>query len=141
MFFQRKWDRGESSVGRFRPCTANQASSADVAMNPRDAANAKGCIDWVMSFTKTKLLPHVPEMRIRFNQRLGSARFAMRPTANQLSALERLWRIERADRPGAGGIGVTTDCKDGCSDCISDHDVIGGKPIACASNRIPDRFL
>ena len=36
-----------------------------MAMNPRDAANAKGCIDAVMSFTKTKLLPHVPEIAIR----------------------------------------------------------------------------
>ena len=63
------------------------------------------------------------------------------PTANQFSALARLWRIEGADRPGARDIGVVTDRKDGCSDCISDQDVIGGKPTAGASNRIPERFL
>ena len=39
-----------------------------MAMNPRDAANAKGCIDSVISFTKTKLLPHVPEITIKFIQ-------------------------------------------------------------------------
>jgi hypothetical protein len=34
-------------------------------MNPRAAANAKGCIETVISLTKTKLLPHVPEIIIR----------------------------------------------------------------------------
>jgi len=47
-------------------------------MNPRDAANAKGCIDSVISFTKTKLLPHVPEMTIRFTHSVESGTFPMR---------------------------------------------------------------
>ena len=47
-------------------------------MNPRDAANAKGCIDSVISFTKTKLLPHVPEMTIRFTHSVESGMFLMR---------------------------------------------------------------
>ena len=49
-----------------------------MAMNPRDAANAKGCIDSVISFTKTKLLPHVPEMTIRFTHNVESGMFPMR---------------------------------------------------------------
>ena len=48
-----------------------------MAMNPRDAANAKGCIDSVISFTKTKLLPHVPEMMIRFTHSVESGTFPM----------------------------------------------------------------
>jgi len=47
-------------------------------MRPREAAKAKGCIDWVISFTKTKLLPHVPEMTIKFTQRAESDTFLMR---------------------------------------------------------------
>ena len=50
-----------------------------MAMNPRDAANAKGFIDSVISFTKTKLLPHVPEMTIRFAHNLEGGKFPMRP--------------------------------------------------------------
>jgi hypothetical protein len=46
-------------------------------MNPRDAANAKGCIDSVISFTRTKLLPHVPEMMIRFIHSVESGAFPM----------------------------------------------------------------
>ncbi len=46
-----------------------------MAMNPRDAANAKGCIDSVISFTKTKLLPHVAEMTIRFTHSVESDTF------------------------------------------------------------------
>ena len=50
-----------------------------MAINPSDAANAKGCIDSVMSFTKTKLLPHVPEMTIiRFTRSVESGTFPMR---------------------------------------------------------------
>ncbi len=49
-----------------------------MAMNPRVAANAKGCIDSVTSFTKTMLLPHVPEMTIRFAHSLENAKFPMR---------------------------------------------------------------
>jgi len=49
-----------------------------MAINPRDAANAKGCIDSVISFTKTKLLPHVPEMTIRFAHSLEDGEFPMR---------------------------------------------------------------
>lgn len=49
-----------------------------MAMNPRDAANAKGFIDSVGSFTKTKLLPHVPEMTIRFAHNLETGKFPMR---------------------------------------------------------------
>jgi hypothetical protein len=48
-----------------------------MAMNPRDAANAKGCIDAVISFTKTKLLPHVPEITIRFIQSVENRKFPM----------------------------------------------------------------
>ena len=44
-----------------------------MAMNPRDAANAKGLID------STKLLPHVPEMTIRFAHNLEGGKFPMRP--------------------------------------------------------------
>ena len=49
-----------------------------MAMNPRDAAKAKGCIDSLMSFTKAKLLPHVPEMTIRFTHSVESGTFPMR---------------------------------------------------------------
>jgi hypothetical protein len=49
-----------------------------MAMNPRDAANAKGCIASVMSFTKTKLLPHVPEMTIRLIHSVENGTFRMR---------------------------------------------------------------
>src|SRR5271154_404971 len=49
-----------------------------MAMNPRDAANAKGFIDSVISFTKTKLLPHVPEMTIRFAHNREDGKFPMR---------------------------------------------------------------
>ena len=49
-----------------------------MAMNPRDAANAKGCTDAVMSFTKTKLLPHVPEMTIKFTHNVERGPFPMR---------------------------------------------------------------
>ena len=48
-----------------------------MAMNPRDAEKAKGCIDSVISFTTTKLLPHVPEMTIRFTHSVGSDTFAV----------------------------------------------------------------
>ncbi len=48
-----------------------------MAMNPRDAANAKGCIDAVISFTKTKLLPHVPEITIRFIHSVENRVFPM----------------------------------------------------------------
>jgi hypothetical protein len=56
-----------------------------MAMNPRDAANAKGCIESVISFTKTKLPPHVPEITIRFihsveNRKLPTAP-APKPTS------------------------------------------------------------
>ena len=46
-----------------------------MAMKPRDAAKAKGCIDSVISFTKTKLLPHVPEMTIRLTHSAESDTF------------------------------------------------------------------
>ena len=54
------------SAGSVRRLNANQAMSAAIAMNPREAAKAKGYIDSVISLTKTKLLPQVPEMTIRF---------------------------------------------------------------------------
>jgi hypothetical protein len=43
-----------------------------MAMNPLDAANAKGCINSVISPTRAKLLPQVPEMTIRFSQSVES---------------------------------------------------------------------
>lgn len=49
-----------------------------MAMNPLDAANAKGCINSVISRTRTKLLPQVPDMTIRFSQSEQSGTFAMR---------------------------------------------------------------
>jgi hypothetical protein len=55
-----------------------KTSSADMAMNPRDAANAKGCIDAVKSFTNTKLLPHVPEMTSRLIHSVENGKFPMR---------------------------------------------------------------
>lgn len=48
-----------------------------MAINPRDAANAKGCIDSVISFTKMKPLPHVPEMTIRFIHSVENRKFPM----------------------------------------------------------------
>ena len=47
-------------------------------MNPRDAAHAKRFIDSVIRFTKTKLLPHVPEMTMRFTHSAESGIFPMR---------------------------------------------------------------
>jgi len=47
-------------------------------VNPRDAANAKECIDSVINFTKTTLLPHVPEMTIRLIHGAGTDTFLMR---------------------------------------------------------------
>ena len=49
-----------------------------MAMNPLDAANPKGCIDSVISRTRTKLLPQVPEMTIRFSQSVESGTSPMR---------------------------------------------------------------
>lgn len=66
-------------------------------MNPRDAANAKGYIDSVISFTKTKLLPHVPEMTIRFTHSVESDMFPMRLLQNQL----RLFLMGRATKGAA----------------------------------------
>ena len=57
-----------------------------MAMNPRDAANAKGCIASVISFTKTKLLPHVPEMTIRFVHSVDVDTFPM-ATGDQFGLL------------------------------------------------------
>src|SRR5712691_1859777 len=51
--------------------------SAAIAMNPREAAKAKGYIDSVISLTKTKLLPQVPEMTIRFVHSVGVDTFPM----------------------------------------------------------------
>src|SRR5215469_10825040 len=73
--------QGDGSVGQWQVgawlCNASQASSADIATNPRDAANANGCIDSVISFIKTKLLPHVAEMTIRFIHSVESGMFLM----------------------------------------------------------------
>ena len=49
-------------------------------MNPGDAANAKECIDSVINFTKTTLLPHLPEMTIRLTRSAESDTFPMRLT-------------------------------------------------------------
>ena len=48
-----------------------------MTMNPRDAANAKGCIGSVISLTKMKLLPHVPEMTTTFTHSAESGAFPM----------------------------------------------------------------
>ena len=56
---------------------ASHTSSADMAINPRDAAKAKGYIDPVISFTKTKLLPHVPEITNRFVHSVAADTFPM----------------------------------------------------------------
>lgn len=53
-----------------------------MTMNSRDAANAKGCIDSVISFTKTRLLPHVPEMTTTFTYSAESDSFPMGLTHN-----------------------------------------------------------
>src|SRR5258708_36920382 len=68
-----------------------------MAMNPLDAANAKGCIDWVISRTRTKLLPQVPEMTIRFSQSVESGTFPMRLPLIQSSV-----SMERANKVGMG---------------------------------------
>jgi hypothetical protein len=46
-------------------------------INPRNAVNAKGCTDSVISFTKTKLLPHVPAMTTTFTHSAESGTFPM----------------------------------------------------------------
>ena len=78
MFFQPDGSDWLPPAGGVRLRNASQASSADMAMNPRDAANPKGCIDSVISFTKTKLLPHVPEMTIKFTHNVERGPFPMR---------------------------------------------------------------
>ena len=85
-FFQPECRNGSWLRGSVRPRNASQTSSADMAMNPRDAANAKGCIDSVISFTKTKLLPHVPEITIRFIHSVENRKLPM-PRPNQLQLL------------------------------------------------------
>jgi hypothetical protein len=45
-----------------------------MAMNPRDAATAKGCIDSMISFTKAKLLPHAADIRSIHSQHLVGRR-------------------------------------------------------------------
>src|SRR6516164_4739251 len=78
MFFQPDGSDWLPPAGGVRLRNASQASSADIAMNPRDAAKAKGCIDSVISFTKTKLLPHVPEVTIRLTHSVETGSFSMR---------------------------------------------------------------
>ena len=60
-----------------------------MAMKPRDAAKAKGCIDSLMSFTKAKLLPHVPEITIRFTHSVESGTFPMRLLQISFDCFER----------------------------------------------------
>jgi hypothetical protein len=68
-----------------------------MAMNPLDAANAKGCIDSVISRTRTKLLPQVPEMTIRLAQSVESGTFPMR-----LPLIHSNVSMERANEAGMG---------------------------------------
>ena len=56
----------------------NAERSAVIAMNPREAAKAKGYIDWVISLTKTKLLPQVPEMTSRLTHSANLETFPIR---------------------------------------------------------------
>jgi hypothetical protein len=61
-----------------------------MAVNPRAAAAARGCIASVISFTKTKLPPHVPEMMtIRLTHSAGSDTFLIRLT--QINVLLACW--------------------------------------------------
>jgi hypothetical protein len=43
-------------------------------MNPRDPANVQGCIDPEISFTKTKLVPHVPKIKTRLTHSAESGK-------------------------------------------------------------------
>jgi hypothetical protein len=80
-----------------------------MAMKPRDAANAKGCIDCLMSFTRAKLLPHVPEMTIRFTQRTESGTSPHAPPAWNTETCRRRnvldpWYIIDAGQPLPAGL-------------------------------------
>jgi hypothetical protein len=58
-----------------------KTNRADMAVNPRAAA--RGCIESVISFTKTKVPPHVPEMiTIRLTHSAESDTF-LAPNTNQ----------------------------------------------------------
>ena len=67
-------------------------------MNPRDAAHAKRFIDSVIRFTKTKLLPHVPEMTMRFAHSAESGIFPMRVPQINFHCLN----VGEANRGGFG---------------------------------------
>jgi hypothetical protein len=49
-----------------------------MAMNPREPAKAKGYLDSVITLTRTKLLPRVPEMTIRLTHSAKLETFPMR---------------------------------------------------------------
>jgi hypothetical protein len=57
-----------------------------MAMKPGEAAKAKGCINSVIGLTQTKLLPHVPEMTIRFVHSIAVDTFPM-ATGDQFGLL------------------------------------------------------
>jgi hypothetical protein len=79
-----------------------------MAVNPRDAAAARVCIESVIGFTKTQLPPHVPEMTIRLKTHSAeSDTFLMRLT--QIDVLLACWEellraaLLRQKNPKHGG--------------------------------------
>src|SRR5437899_2982288 len=78
MVFQGRGRGSSPTTGGDRRVNANQTRSADMAMNPREAAKAKGYIDAVISLTRAKLLPQVPEMTSRLTHSANIETFAIR---------------------------------------------------------------
>src|SRR5437016_2728506 len=89
MVFQGAGGAGSPAVTGDRRRNANHTRSAAMAVNPRAAAKAKGYIDSVMSLTRTKLLPHVPEITSRLIHSAGVDTSFIR-----LSQLNVRWREE-----------------------------------------------
>ena len=78
MVLQHDGSEGLPSLSGARRHNANQTRSADMAINPREAAKAKGYIDSVISLKRTKLLPQVPEMTSRLTHSASLETFSIR---------------------------------------------------------------
>jgi hypothetical protein len=79
-----------------------------MSMKPREAAKAKGYIDSVIGLTKTKLLPHVTEMTIRFVHSVDVDTFPMATGYNLGCCNEGRRQELTRPRRHAGGVGVSS---------------------------------
>jgi hypothetical protein len=80
-----------------------------MAMNPRDAATAKGCIDSMISFTKAKLLPHAADIRSIHSQHLVGRRSGQK--MQYINAVPALDRRRVREHVGSGDRGEARRCQ------------------------------